>query len=281
MVPEKIVALLTDFGTEDHFAATMKAVMLGIDPRIRIFDISHRIQPQNILEAAFTLSDTLPYWPENTLFVAVVDPGVGTERKSVATVLNTGHHVVCPDNGLLTLIDKTPGIKTIRLINEKEQRRPGSEDSHTFHGRDIYAWVAGRLAAGKIVLEELGPEMEDDIVKLKIEDPGSEDEYLKGTIVKVERPFGNLSTNLEGSFIFDSNIQYGDNVRIRIFEEDELRFEKKIKFVPTFNKTMPGEPLAYIDSSGRLGLSVNQGDFSKKYAIKSGSFWVIQIGRSE
>lgn len=272
----KIIALLTDFGLDDHFVGTMKGVILSQDPDIKIFDISHQIRPQNVLEAAYVLSDTMPYWPEETLFVAVVDPGVGTERRSLWVRTVSGHQIICPDNGLLTIVQKKPGLSVIHDITQ-HQRMPGSRDFFTFHGRDVYAFNAGRLKAGLIDPVDLGPELKEPIVTLSIVEAIYKQGILYGNIVKVERPFGNLCTNITGDQVSEAGLKYGDLLRYRILEGGTKRMEGKLPLVKTFGEVLPGEALLYLDSSARLGFSINQGHFSDYFEVNAGADWEVQV----
>jgi len=133
----KIVVFQSDFGLKDGAVAAMKGVAMDVSPELKLFDLTHEIPAYNIWEAAYRLEQTVSYWPAGTVFVSVVDPGVGTDRKSVVLKTKSGHFIVTPDNGTLTLIAESLGIETIRQINEAVNRRKGSEKSYTFHGRDV------------------------------------------------------------------------------------------------------------------------------------------------
>ncbi len=276
---KKIIALLTDFGLNNHFVATMKGVMLSLDAEIKIFDLSHQIQPQNVLEAAYTLADTLPYWPKDTLFVAVVDPGVGTDRRSIWVKSGTGHQIICPDNGLLTLIELEYELNPIYEISE-HNRLPGSNAYFTFHGRDIYAYNAGRLAAGQIQPHELGPKVKGAIVKLPVCKARYMNGLIIGNIVKVEKPFGNLCTNIPWDLLTDADLHYGDSIAYAITEEGVKRLEGILPFVRTFGEVGLDQALIYMDSSGKLGFSINQGDFSDYFQVSAGLNWEVQLKRA-
>ncbi len=144
----RALVLSSDFGTTERFVASMKGVALRVDANLQIHDLTHHIQPFNVWQASYMLAGTIDYWPKGTVFVSVVDPGVGTDRRSVVAKTGTGHYVVTPDNGSLTLVADKQGVVEVRQIDETINRRPGSEDSHTFHGRDVYAYTGARLAAG-------------------------------------------------------------------------------------------------------------------------------------
>ena len=277
---KKFIALITDFGDRSHFVGTMKGVMITIDPDIKIFDISHNIEPQNILEAAFALSDTLKYWPKGTVFVVVVDPGVGLTRKSLVVKTRSGHIIVCPDNGILTEVERVYGLEDIRMISETMNRLPGSDIFHTFHGRDIFAYDAARLASGIINIENIGFKMEDGIVRLMIQPPALKYETIIGVIVMVEHPFGNLCTNIPRSLVMELGIMTSEILQFEIFESEGLVHRGEVPFVRTFGEVKLKSTLAYIDSSNRLGLAVNMGNFSKEYKVSAGLTWQIRIKRA-
>src|SRR6195952_1612920 len=136
----KIVVFQSDFGLKDGAVSAMKGVATGVSTDLKLFDLTHEIPAYNIWEASYRLYQTVTYWPAGTVFVSVVDPGVGTSRKSVVLKTNTGQYIVTPDNGTLTLVSESLGIAEIRQIDENVNRRHGSEKSYTFHGRDVYAY---------------------------------------------------------------------------------------------------------------------------------------------
>src|SRR6187200_46381 len=147
---KKVLVFQTDFGLKDGAVSAMKGVAMSVSADLKIFDLTHEIPAYNIWEAAYRLEQTVPYWPAGTVFVSVVDPGVGTTRRSVVLKTKSGHFIVTPDNGTLTLTAQSLGVDTLREIDEAINRRKGSEKSYTFHGRDVYAYTAARLASGTI-----------------------------------------------------------------------------------------------------------------------------------
>ncbi|MCP4295663.1 MAG: DNA-directed RNA polymerase subunit delta, partial [Proteobacteria bacterium] len=146
----------SDFGNKDGAVPSMKGVAYGVSPELKMFDLTHENTAFNIWEASYRLNQTASYWPKGTVFVSVVDPGVGTKRKSVVLKTKTGHFFVTPDNGSLTLVAEFMGIEAVREIDEAINRLKGSEKSYTFHGRDVYAYTGARLAAEVISFEEVG-----------------------------------------------------------------------------------------------------------------------------
>src|SRR5258705_11303092 len=160
----KIIVFQSDFGLKDGAVSEMKGVALGVSQDLKLYDLTHEIPAYNIWEAAYRLEQTVPFWPAGTVFVSVVDPGVGTNRRSVVLKTKSGHYIVTPDNGTLTLIAESLGIAEVREIDEAVNRRKDSQKSYTFHGRDVYAYTGARLAAGVITYEQVGPLLPNKVV---------------------------------------------------------------------------------------------------------------------
>ncbi|MDZ7936243.1 MAG: SAM-dependent chlorinase/fluorinase, partial [Emticicia sp.] len=176
------LVLITDFGVKDGAVAAMKGVALKLAPNLIIHDLTHEIPAYNIWEGAFRLQQTAPYWAAGTVFVCVVDPGVGTERKSIILKTKANHYFVGPDNGLFTLVAESEGIEEIREISVAN-RLPNSQNSYTFHGRDIFAYSGAKLAAGEIEFEEVGEKVVDNqLLMVDYPKPKLEDGLISGGI---------------------------------------------------------------------------------------------------
>lgn len=274
------LVLLSDFGTTERFVASMKGVALSVDPELQVHDLTHDIEPFNIWQASYTLAGTIEFWPKGTVFVSVVDPGVGTERRSVVARTNSGHFVVTPDNGSLTLVADAHGIAALREIDETINRRPGSEKSHTFHGRDVYAYTGARLAAAVIDFEGVGPVLRPDIVRLNYERPGKlGDDTVIGNIIHIEMPFGNVVTNIPESLVDALGLTPEDNsiILVEIFRAGVAIFHGKMPYALSFGYVDKGQALLYSDSLQVLGLAVNSGSFASQFGIKAGPEWTIRI----
>ncbi|WP_299457140.1 SAM-dependent chlorinase/fluorinase [uncultured Microscilla sp.] len=273
------LVLMTDFGLRDRFVASMKGVALGINPALPIIDLTHEIAPFNIWEASQTLAHTIPYWSPGTVFVAVIDPGVGTKRRSVVALTNNDHLIVTPDNGTLTLVAQEQGIKNVYLIDEAIHRRPGSDSFHTFHGRDVYVYVGALLASGKLRLDDVGKKHIKPLIQLHI--PEAEilpDAGLKGIITKIEHPYGNIVTNIPYSWIdaLGASVDQKSMLQVRVWHKETPVFAETLGIVKSFGFKSAGTPLLYQDSQGNLGLAINQGDFAKVYGMGSGTDWRIE-----
>ena len=195
-----IVVFQTDFGTKDGAVSAMKGVASSVDASLKLYDLTHDIPAYNIWEAAYRLDQTVIYWPAGTVFVSVVDPGVGTTRKSVVVKTKSGHYIVTPDNGTLTLIAQSLGIDSIREIDEVNNRRKNSGASYTFHGRDVYAYTAARLAAKKISFEQVGAIINTPVVSIAFQKASLQNNQLKGTIAILDIQYGNIWTNIHQDY---------------------------------------------------------------------------------
>jgi|SRR6218665_887075 len=273
----KPVVMQTDFGLKDGAVSAMKGVAYDVDAQLPLFDLTHEIPAYNIWEAAYRLSQTIPYWPAETVFVSVVDPGVGTNRQSVVARLRNGQYVVTPDNGTLTLLADEIGIESLRQIDEAVNRRAGSSGSYTFHGRDVYAYTAARLASGKISFEQVGPELKRDVVKIPYQHAELTDGIIRGSIPILDVQYGNAWTNIPDSLIKKAGIAIGDSLNIQIMHNDSLICEDQIKFVNTFGEVSEGKPLGYLNSLMNFSVAINMGNLAAEKKIGSGPGWTIQI----
>lgn len=242
---ERFIVLLTDFGLKDHYVGVMKGVIAGICPEARVIDLTHEIPPQDVRAGAFVLGVSYRYFPEGSVFVGVVDPGVGTARRGL--LLQAGsYYFVGPDNGLFSWVVKKEGCRQAVELTNRRYFRP--EISRTFHGRDIFAPVAAHFACG-VPLREFGPEIQK-LVMLPWPEVKKEGTILKGAVIYVDR-FGNLITNIT---------------------EDMLRLPVKrilyqgveVPFLETYGLAAPGEPLALIGSEGFLEIAVAGGSAARR-----------------
>lgn len=273
----KIVVFQSDFGLKDGAVSAMKGVASGVSPDLKLYDLTHEIPAYNIWEAAYRLQQTVPYWPAGTVFVSVVDPGVGTTRKSVVLKTNTGQFIVTPDNGTLTLIAESLGIAEVREIDEAVNRRKDSRKSYTFHGRDVYAYTGARLAAGAIAYEQVGPVLPKEVVKIPYQQATLESGKLKGNISILDVQYGNIWTNINGDLVNQLHPQYGDILHVSIFHSGKKVYEGDAPYSQTFGAVAKGKPLSYLNSLLQLSFALNQGSFANTYHIGSGSEWSVDV----
>ena len=276
----KIVVFQSDFGLKDGAVSALKGVAMGVSKDLKLFDLTHEIPAYNIWEAAYRLEQTVPYWPAGTVFVSVVDPGVGTNRKSVVLKTKTGQFIVTPDNGTLTLIASSQGIAEIRQIDEVLNRRRNSQESYTFHGRDVYAYTAARLAAGVITYEQVGMKLPNDVVQLPYQPAIKEGNKLKGTISILDVQYGNIWTNIGGPLFNQLGLKYGDLLHVEIFHNQDKVYSGDMPYSQTFGAVDKGKPLAYLNSLLQLSFALNQDDFAKTYSVASGNEWLVEVRRT-
>ncbi len=272
-----IVVFQSDFGLKDGAVAAMKGVANGVSPELKLYDLTHEIPAYNIWEAAYRLEQTVPYWPAGTVFVSVVDPGVGTQRRSVVLKTRAGHYIVTPDNGTLTLIAQSEGIEALREIDEAVNRRRDSRQSYTFHGRDVYAYTAARLAAHAITFEQAGPALPASVVSLPHQPAVLEGNTLKGTIAILDVQYGNLWTNIPAAQFHRLQVKPGGMLELSIRHKGKQVYQGNVPFANTFGDVPEGQPLAYLNSLMQLSFALNMDNFAAKYHIESGSDWSVTV----
>ena len=274
-----IVVFQSDFGLEDHAVAAMRGVARGVDARLVLENLTHEIPAFDVWQAAYRLDAVADYWPAGTVFVSVVDPGVGTDRRSVVMRSTSGHYFVTPDNGTLTLVAERLGVAELREIDEQVNRLPGSRSSHTFHGRDIYAYTGARLASGQISFTEVGPKLAPSVVRLLHQSAKLEGNVLEGGIPVLDPQYGNVWTNIPRGLTEQLGVRLGERVALTILEGDRRVVTLEVPYARTFGDVPDGEPLLYFNSLERLAVALNQGDFAQRYDIRSGPEWRVVITR--
>lgn len=272
-----VLVVQTDFGVKDGAVAAMKGVAKDVDASLDIVDLTHEIPAYNIWEASYRLSQVVPYWPANTVFVSVVDPGVGTARKSIVIKTRTDQYIVTPDNGTATLVAAQQGIAEVRTIDESANRRRGSDSSYTFHGRDLYMYTAARLASGRISFEQVGPVLTGPLQTISYQAPILDSNGIKGNIPVLDPQYGNVWTNIPAGLVGKAGIQTGDSVLVSIANQDSLVYTGKVLFVNTFGDVAEGKALGYLNSLLNFSLAINMGNFAETFRVQSGPGWTIRI----
>ncbi len=265
---------MTDFGVRDGAVAAMKGVALQVDSSLSILDLTHEVKPFDVWEGAYRLFQTHGYWRDGTVFVVVVDPGVGTSRKSLAAKLSGGQIIVCPDNGLLTWLE--PSIEEVREIDETLHRLPGSSESYTFLGRDLYAFVGAKLASGQLEFTDIGA-IVPSITQLEIAEPKLQHDALHGVIPVLDINFGNVWTNIPKTLLEQIGIQPQSQIEVRILEKNAQRFCGVLPFVASFGAVAHGQPLVYVNSLLHAAVAINCQSFATLYGISSGADWTVQL----
>ena len=276
----KIVVFQSDFGLKDGAVSEMKGVAMGVSPELKLFDLTHEIPAYNIWEAAYRLQQSVPYWPAGTVFVSVVDPGVGTSRKSVVLKTKTGQFIVTPDNGTLTLLAESLGIDQIREIDESVNRRQDSKKSYTFHGRDVYAFTAARLASGVITYEQVGPLLaKQEVVSIPYQKAVLDGAVIRGTIPVLDVQYGNVWTNIPGELFDRLGVSFGALIAVKILFKGQVVYTGSMPYAATFGAVAVGQPLAYVNSLLQLSFALNQGNFAAVNKVSSGGDWTVEVTR--
>src|SRR5258707_14122391 len=254
-----IIVFMTDFGTANDAVAICRAVIYGIAPEVRVTDITHQVTPYSIEEASRFLYGVTPYYPAGTVFLVVVDPGVGTSRKAIAVKSKKGQYFILPDNGVITPVLDRDGLEAAREITNQHWMIQAPLSS-TFHGRDIFSPAAAHLAAGW-EFNLVGPPVQQ-LVRLSLKTSVASDKGIDGDVIGLDDPYGSLITDIPG----DDFKKLGYNVGDKVF----LQINKKVVAVPyarTFMDVPVGESLLYIDSRGRVGIAINQASYARKFNI--------------
>ena len=280
MSERKIMVFQTDFGCKDSTVSAMYGVVKSVDRNLEIITGTHDLPPFDIWSASYRLWQAMRFWPEGTVFVSVVDPGVGTARKACVALTEDGYYIVTPDNGSLTHVLHDNGIKEVREIDEtvNRLRGKGTDGTSVFHGRDLFGYCAAKLAAGIISFEEVGPVYDvSQIVTLPVEEPSVNGDEITG-IIEIDDPnFGNLFTNIPTEMLTAMGIDYGEQMRIQILYEDDIVFERTMPFVKTFGDEAEGKPVLYNNELLKLSLAVSQGSFAERFHIGFGGGWKIIV----
>jgi len=256
------IVFMTDFGTVDDSVPICKGVMYSIMPTVRIVDLSHQVTPFAILDGARFLEGATPYYPAGAVFVVVIDPGVGSNRRAVIIESKRGQYFVLPDNGLITLVADRDGLESAHEITNPDWMI-GKALSSTFHGRDIFSPAAAHIARGD-GWTQAGPALQlKSLVRLDIQAAKVDENGLHGEVIATDGPFGNLVTNVNAEDFLKLGYQRGQTVPLTI---DGRKID--LPFVKTFSDVPLKKPLIYIDSRGHFALAVNQGSFADVYDVK-------------
>ncbi len=261
----------------DFAGLVMTGVAYSVSKDLDVYNVRPLIPLYNIREASASMAYNAQTWPAGTVFVSVVDPGVGTDRKSVVLQTKNGLFFVSPDNGSLSGPAMQYGIEAVREIDETVNRIPGSEWSHTFHGRDVYSYTGARLAAGVISYAEVGPLLEARVIMLEEMGARLEDGVLYGYVSGGTGRLGNISFSIDRHLFEEINPAYGEMYDIVIRNIGEVAWKGSLPYAKSFGDVPLGDNLLFVNSSGSTSIAVNQGNFANKYGIGSGDNWTIEI----
>ena len=276
-----ILVFQTDFTYKEGAVCAMYGVVKSVDRELEIFDGTHEIPQYDIWSASYRLLQSVPFWPKGTIFVSVVDPGVGTSRRACVAKTANGYYIVTPDNGSLTHIKEEFGITEVRQIDETVNRLRSTRGVAVVHGRDLFGYTAARLASGIIDFEGVGPSYPvDEIIELPILQPCIEEGHVRG-IFEIDDPnFGNLWSNIPLEDFNKAGFSYGDYVHATILHGNIPVFEQDILFHQSFGFAEKGAPMLYNNEMMKLAIAVTQGSFEEQYGVSFGPEWILDIVKS-
>ncbi|MEI7885345.1 MAG: SAM-dependent chlorinase/fluorinase [Clostridia bacterium] len=275
-----ILVFQSDFSYKEGAVCAMYGVVKSVDRELEIIDGTHEIPQYDIWSASYRLFQSMKFWPLETIFVSVVDPGVGTPRKACVCKTIDGYYVVTPDNGSLTHLKKWVGIAEVREIDEQINRLRGknTEGTSIFHGRDLFGYCAAKLASGIISFEEVGKSYAvEEIVELKILEPVIEGNKLKGSFEISDPNFGNLWTNIPQMLFSEMGFNYGDYIKTTISHLGKIVFTDKLLFQKSFGYVQKGEVMIYNNELLKISMAMNQGSLAESYHIGWGSDWEVEF----
>lgn len=263
----------------------MTGVIVGVDETLQVHSLTHDIPPYDIYLAGYRLYQTYAYWPSGTVFVSIVDPGVGYDQQSLVALLESGHYIVTPDNGTLSFLAKYVGLRAVWAIDKERHLLASTQQSYTFYGRDLYAYTAARLASGQLSLSDLGDRLTADQVTLhEITDPewDAATRTLRGHVSIHDARFGSLWTNIPYSDLQEvvGGTSLEGQFRLTIQHQAVTVYDELVPVGQSFQSVPKGQPLIYCNSLHRVAIALNQGDFAGSYQIGYGPDWQVTLQRA-
>jgi len=277
-----ILVFQTDFTYKESAVSAMYGVVKSVDRELEIIDATHEIPQYDIWSASYRLFQPINFWPEGTIFVSVVDPGVGTARRGCVARTSNGYYVVTPDNGSLTHLKAWVGIDAVREIDQSVNRLRGknTEGSSVFHGRDVFAYTAARLASGIITYEGVGPVYPvEEVITFPIHEPVAGPGRVRGIFEIGDPNFGNLWTNIPLEVFQSAGFGYGEHLRLVVRRDGEVVFDQRVPFHPSFGYAPKGEVMIYNNELMRVSVAINQGSLMERYGLSYGPEWQVEITR--
>ena len=268
----------TDFTYAEGAVASMYGVVKSVDRTLEIIDATHDIPQYDIYSASYRLMQYMRFWPKGTIFVSVVDPGVGTSRKACVAKTKDGYYIVTPDNGALTHISVTSGIEEVRQIDESINRLKNKDNEKVaiFAGRDVFGYTAARLASGVITYEQVGPSYSvNEIKKFDLPEPVVHEDSVEGYMEIDDPNFGNLWTNIHMNYFDQLGIKHGDTVHAKIVKEDTVLFDEDVTYYKSFGDSEKGKALLYNNEVNKISFAMNQDSFKNHYHVNHGSEYKV------
>lgn len=273
----KHIVVQSDFGVADGAVAAMLGVMIGVDDSLHIHHLTHDIPPYDIYLASYRLFQTYAYWPKGTVFVSIVDPGVGFDQKSIVVKLKSGHYVVTPDNGTITHLAKFAGIEEVYEIDKARNLLASTNQSYTFYGRDLYAYTASRLSSNNLTLEELGQKLQvSEINTFEVEDPYEKDRVIYGHIAIHDERYGSLWSNIPFE-VLNSKVNQGEKVKVRITHNAQVMYDDEVVMAKSFQDVSKNQAVVYCNSLQNVAIALNQNSFANAYHIGYDQTWKLEI----
>ena len=282
MSDKPILVFQTDFTYKEGAVSAMYGVVKSVDRSLEIISASHELPQYDIWSASYRLQQYMKFWPEGTVFISVVDPGVGTSRRACMAKTKGGYYVATPDNGTLTHVMKWTGLTEIREIDEKVNRLrgKGTEGVGVFHGRDLFGYCAARFASGIISYSQVGPDyLADEVVTLPVADAVCKGGTVTGIFEISDPNFGNLWTNIPFEMFSAAGFVYGDYVNVTICHNGSCMYNKNVLFGYTFGAAEKGEDIIYNNELMRISMAISQGNFCEKHGLGYGSDWTVKFSR--
>lgn len=277
---KSLIVFQSDWTYAEGAVASTYGVIKSVDRELEIIDATHQIPQYDTWSASYRLYQYIDFWPKGTVFVSVVDPGVGTSRRACVAKTKNGYYIVTPDNGALTHVDKYFGIEEVRVIDETINRlhRPDNSYVSIFHGRDMFGYCAARLASGIINYEEVGPKYDvKEIVRHKIVEPKIIDNQIVGSFEINDPNFGNLWTNITLDMFKEFGFKSGDKVHSIIYKNDEVVFDKYIPYFDSFGKASKKEPMMYNNEINKMAFASVMANFCEDYNLSYGEEYKVVL----
>ena len=263
-----LIIMITDFGFKDFYVGAMKGAMYKVFPQAKIDEISHGVSKFDIKEGAYTLAKAAPEFPTGTVFVGVIDPGVGTQRKPIAMKTKNENYFIAPDNGLLTLIGETMGVVEVREITNRDVMRQDVQSS-TFHGRDIFGPAAAHLAKG-FAFDKIGPVWQE-YVQLPISFAKIVDDAIVGQIEVIDE-YGNVITNIRPDLFRKLGIQGGQTIEVEFSHDRSV----VCQYVKAYGDVPVGDYVGLFGSGGVFEVAINQGDLAKQLLLEASAAIMVR-----
>lgn len=273
------LVLQTDFGQMDGSVSAMYGIAYSVAPHLAVHDLTHNIPPYDIFAASYRLYQTVRFWPEGTVFVSVVDPGVSNDQQPIAVQTMDNKFIVTPDNGTITHLAHYQGLRAVRQIQTPTRKALAAfNEEHTFRGRDLYTYIGAALASGQLPFADLGPlTTPDELVQLALAPVTTGQNEVTGAVDITDPRFGSVWTNIPVTAFNTLGVKTGDTVKVSIAYHDQLRYQNTMRYTRSFASVVVGEPLVYVNSLLNLGVAINQASFADLYHIEAGIDWVVTM----